>query len=407
MTFIRWHRPPACADPKGDTSVRALGPTAACALLLLGTWAPAQNGGIEGLPDLSQTWAEINGEVYGAKPDRVGPIGGGTGYRRIVTHGDVRVSTIDELREALGKAQAGQVIFIPGDAELDCTGLIFAEDLHLDIPGGVTVASDRGHEGSPGALIYTDAFLKWSLIQTLGPNVRLSGLRIRGPDPKPRLDHHRRSFDPARGDDRVQHEYYYRYPVCQGVYTAFSGLEVDNCELSGWNHAAIDLADGRDHHIHHNYIHHNQYNGLGYGICHGSGAESVSLIEYNLFDYNRHSIAGTGKPGNAYEACNNVEVFHSLSHQFDMHGGVDRGDGTNIAGDWMKIHHNTFRNPDICAIAIRGVPQEQADIHHNWFSHAEPGEAVIRPWPTGGETRMEMHDNAYGQENPVVRDAGQ
>jgi hypothetical protein len=380
--------------------VRLLELAFSCLPLLLGLTAPAQGTNTAELPDLGQTWVEINGQVYGARPDGTGPIGGGQGYQRIVTDGDYRVSTVDELREALAKAQAGQVIFIPGDAELDCTGLIFAEELRLEIPGGVTVASDRGHEGSPGALIYTDAFLKWSLIQTLGPDVRLTGLRIRGPDPKRRLDHHRRAFSsglPDRG-----HSYYYRYPVCEGVSTKFSGLEVDNCELSGWNHAAVFLAAGRGHHIHHCYIHHNQFNGLGYGISHGGGEEAVSLIEYNLFDYNRHSIAGTGRPGNAYEARNNVEVFHSLSHQFDMHGGADRGDGTNIAGDWMRIHHNTFRNPGVRAIAIRGVPQEGADIHHNWFFHAEPGVGVILPWPAGGETRVEMHDDAYGQQQPTV-----
>jgi len=86
-----------------------------------------------------------------------------------------------------------------------------------------------------------------------------------------------------------------------------------------------------------------------------------------------------------------------------MHGGGDRRDDTNIAGDWMKMHHNTFRAP-IRAIAIRGVPEQEADIHHNWFFHSAPGSLVIMPWPTGDETRVNMHDNAYGIRDPAVWD---
>jgi len=69
----------------------------------------------------------------------------------------------------------------------------------------------------------------------------------------------------------------------------------------------------------------------------------------------------------------------------------------------MKVHHNTFRAP-IRAIAIRGVPQEQADIHHNWFFQEQPGSLAIMPWPTGGETRVSLHDNAYGAQRPAVWD---
>ena len=33
--------------------------------------------------DLGQTWVEIDGQTYGARPDATGPIGGGAGYTRI------------------------------------------------------------------------------------------------------------------------------------------------------------------------------------------------------------------------------------------------------------------------------------------------------------------------------------
>lgn len=356
------------------------------------------------MPETGQTWVEIDGETYGARPDSQGPIGGGLGYAHVVTDGNYHAKSIDELLDALGKAKDGETIFLDPAAEMDFTGLIYAEKLVLGIPGGVTLASNRGQDGSSGALLYSDAFQTAPLIKTLGPGVRVTGLRLRGPDPKPRLDHHRRAFSTGRQDASA---YYYALPNSNGIQADHPGLQVDNCELSGWSHAAVYLTTGDYHHIHHNYIHHNQRNGLGYGVSHGYGDNCQSLIEFNFFDYNRHSIAGTGKPGNAYEARHNIEGGHAISHYFDMHGGRDRGDGTNIAGDWMRVHHNTFMRADQAAVVIRGVPQQQAEIHNNWFAAREPSGAVFRPWPVGGATRVLVYDNAYGAEAPQVKDRWQ
>ncbi len=351
-----------------------------------------------------RTWVKIGGEVYGAKPDERGPIGGGPGYLNVVRSGDFTARTVEELAAALKLAKAGQVVFVPGDAELDCTDLIFVEDFHVEIPAGVTLAGDRGYRGSPGALIYSDDFATRPLVRVMGPGARITGLRLRGPDPKRRLEHHKRSFDPARGDDKQQHDYYYRLPMSVGIQTGFDNLVVDNCELSGWSVSAVSLNAGTGHYIHHNYIHHNQLNGLGYGISHGSGGTISSLIECNLFDYNRHSIAGTGAPGNSYEARNNVELGASYNHNFDMHGGRDRRDGTETAGDLILIHHNTFLGSTDRAVVIRGVPREGARIDHNWFAHEKPDEKVIGPWPLTAESRIVLANNAYGLRHPAIRD---
>jgi len=350
-----------------------------------------------------RTWVKIEGEIYGAKPDERGPIGGGKGYQNVITKGDIEVRTVDGLATALKAAQPGQTVFVPGDAELDCTDLIFAEDFHIDAPAGVTLASDRGFRGSPGALIYSDAFATKPLVRVLGTDVRITGLRLRGPDPKRRLEHHKRSFNAARGDDKQQHDYYYRLPVSIGIRTDSDNLEVDNCELSGWSHVAVFLSAGKGHRIHHNFIHHNQLNGLGYGVSHGYNA-AFSLIECNLFDFNRHSIAGTGAPGNSYEARDNVELGESLSHNFDMHGGRDRKDGTEIAGDLILVHHNTFLGSKVRAVVIRGIPREEARIDHNWFAHERADENLIGPWPLTRESRIFLENNAYGLKRPAVRD---
>jgi len=103
--------------------------------------------------DPGDTWVGVEGEVYGAKPDERGPIGGGEGYVSIVTSGDYTVQDLDSLLEALSKAKPGEVVFIPGGAESDLTARIYIEELVLKVGEGVTLASDRGHNGSQGALL--------------------------------------------------------------------------------------------------------------------------------------------------------------------------------------------------------------------------------------------------------------
>jgi hypothetical protein len=336
------------------------------------------------------TCIEIDAILYGAKPDQRGPIGGGEGYTDIVTRGDYTVKDLDSLLDALSKANEGQIVFLPGETEIDLTARIYIEQVVLEVPAGVTLAGDRGHNRSEGALLTSDVLKTPVMIRATGANVRVTGLRIRGPNMKRYLEHHRRSFGPGGGG----HAYYYKFPTQNGISTQHDGLEVDNCDISGFGHAGVCLKKGREHHVHHNFIHHCQYNGLGYGVSHNTAS---SLIECNLFDWNRHSIAGTGRPGCMYLARNNVELGVSLSHCFDMHGGRDREDGTDIAGTSIEIHNNTFRAPQT-PVVIRGVPQDKCDVHHNWFpKHADPGKAVR------AAARTNVFDNAYGPEPKAAR----
>ena len=336
------------------------------------------------------TWVEIGGTVYGAKPHERGPIGGGEGYAASVTNGDYTVESLDSLLEALSHAKAGQVVFIPGETEIDLTARVYIEQIVLNVPAGVTLAGDRGHRGSQGALLTSDALKTPVMVRAVGAKVRVTGLRIRGPNTKRYLDHHRRAFGTGGGG----HKYYYQFPTQNGIVTVHDHLEVDNCDISGFGHAAIYLSKGTGHHVHHNFIHHCQYNGLGYGVCHNTAS---SLIEHNLFDWNRHSIAGTGRPGCSYVARHNVELGISLSHCFDMHGGRDRKDGTDIAGTRIEIHNNTFRAPQT-PIVIRGVPQGTCRVRHNWFAkHPDPGRAVR------ASAKTAVLDNAYGAEAKVIK----
>lgn len=251
--------------------------------------------------------------------------------------------------------------------------------IYISAPGNP--AGDE-HPISPGGRIFlgpVDSAHQIGFVAG-GENVRITGIRLEGPD--------------TENDTADQ-------PVI-GVYSAYRNLEVDNCEIWGWSGAAIGVAGtgGSDTkaggYVHHNYIHHCQMEGLGYGVVVSGGA--VSLIEANYFDYCRHAIAGSGVAGDGYEARYNIcgpNFVAGSSHNFDMHG-VTSGSGT-IAGDTIRIHHNTFTATgplNAFPVAIRGVPRVGAYIDHNWFYY------TLAPpvWQTGGDTGISMTNNLIGQD---------
>ncbi len=286
------------------------------------------------------------------------PIGGGPGYRDIHRTGDVIVNTADELVAALASAQAGQVVFVPGGLELDLT-----DRGTLTIPGGVTLAGDRGADGSEGALIIARGE-RQRLLATGGEDVRVTGLRFEGA---------------YGGAERVATQ-------SRFMSIGHTGGRVDNCEIYNFNLAGIGVAGPALRVvIDHNYIHHIQLGGLGYPI---STSSSDLRVIANRFDYGRHHIASSGSPGSGYEAAWNHIGPNATSHHFDMHGGRDRGDNTTIAGDWMHVHHNTFEGSRP-HVVIRGIPSQGAWIHNNWFSG--PAEEKVR---SGGNTWV--YQNVYG-----------
>ncbi len=347
-----------------------------------------QKGKVRGEPESS--FLILDGKTYGAKPDSRGPIGGGDGYTEVVTGGNYTIENVGDLKNALSKVKPGEIIFIPSDISIDLSHEVTNNNLVLTIPEGVTLASDRGYNGSKGALIKCDKLFSGNLFRVTGKKVRVTGLRIQGPDPNRNMEHHQEAFGPG-GKGR---DFYYTYPTSRGFQVDNDEFTMDNCEISAFSHTAIYLYKGENHSIHHNYMHHCQHMGLGYCI---TLAKSNSSIEYNLFDYNRHSIAGTGVSGCSYSAKNNIELGVSLSHCFDMHGGRDRGDGTDIAGTKIEIINNTFKAPEK-AIGIRGVAEEKCDIYQNWFwKHSTPLDAVMAE-----PLRLNLKDNVYGLKNQVI-----
>jgi PKD repeat protein len=345
-----------------------------------------------------------SGECFGAEACNPtgNPIGGGAGYTRIITETDARVkyvvSTKDQLLTALKSAKLGDVVYVKGDANIDMTGTY-----GTTIPGGVTLASNRGKDGSAGGRIFqnripTDPTYeqntaeKGAMLKAGGDNVRITGLRLEGPD--------------KTTADLKSMNLGMKYGILEKDYRA---LEVDNCEIWGWSWAGIALriTTGSDNaYIHHNYIHHCQDSNVGYGVAVSGG---TALVEANLFDYTKHSISGSGLEGEGYEARYNVQLSHANAPVFDVHP-YTTSSGQSIAGNSYKIHHNTVMVTDNFAVGIRAVPLQGVWIDHNRFQwYNNNGRNEPPAYQSGGSGRIYMTQNLIGPdqvlypEGPVLK----
>ena len=244
-------------------------------------------------------WSE---EGYGADVNPTGnPIGGELGYSEIINQGDADYFVINkaELLSALSSENAEEIINIDDKVKINMT-----VEEGLVIPNNVTLASGRGNGGSEGALLHYDT--DQSDAQSVFPlfsasdYVRVTGLRLRGPC-------NRTDMTDTSCGIRSQD---------------VDNVEIDNCELYAWGYTPAYYYRSTGGYVHHNYIHHNQRSGLGYGV---SVNQAEVLIEANLMDSCRHHIASTGRPGSFYEARYNIvlESASGNSHCFDMHSAHD------------------------------------------------------------------------------------
>ncbi len=296
----------------------------------------------------------------------------------------VVVGTKAELLAALAGAAPGDTVFVRGTASIDLTG-----EKRILIPAGVTLASDRGQAGSPGALLYnTELDLgqseTWAQFAVRGAGVRVTGLRLRGPDQQIRDNAYQ--YDNSRGVEAV----------------GASDLLVDNNELFGWSHAAVYLGDTIEGRVRANYVHHNRRTGLGYGVVLVNHTSAV--IEDNTFTQNRHAIAGNGLRTSRYDARFNLVTDNALSHGFDMHGEDEAlGNGAPYAGDVIHIKHNSFRSNAQTAVVIRGRPQTGAWVSGNCFAHSTSGTAVQQRLFTGN---LFIGSNTYGTTTGACHQTG-
>lgn len=288
-------------------------------------------------------------------------------YKSDIPAPSIEVKSVVELKKALKDAKSGAVIYLN-----DLTVFDLSDSTPLSIPSDVTICSGRGKNKSTGALLISTRLNTAPMIHIPGNNVRISGLRIKGPDSHAinvkELNKAKALIKRKTPKEKIDETAFkvYGIPNSNGIQLRGKNVSIDNCEIYGWSHAGIFAREGSTSNIHHNYIHHNQRYGLGYGICLDGG---YAHIRANLFDYNRHAIAGTGTSGTSYTADYNVALANSTlqGHIFDMHGGNDRRDGTTLAGDSVHIANNLFFVKTGPAIRIRGIPKYNSNISDNQF----------------------------------------
>lgn len=275
---------------------------------------------------------------------------------------------------------AGTTIVIANGVSLDLSN-------RQDIPvaSNVTIRGGRGGM-QDGPLIFTTT--RPEVLFSISPavsNVRVTGVRVAGPDLGVPDRYHNRAFSV----DSATH------------------IEFDHNEIYGFSGSGIEVIDNQNVmpspdpnnadvisfypvRIHDNYIHNNEATGGdGYGVVVSTGAHP--LIDRNVFDWNRHSIAGDGRPGSGYTAVDNLVLsngglhrwipfpgFWIHTHQFDMHGRDNCGVWDLVsdtlyncgpAGDTMIIRRNTFFYHEDNDIKLRGTPTTGMFVGGNVFAH--------------------------------------
>ena len=298
---------------------------------------------------------------------------------------DFYVRNVSELLTALKEATSGNIIY------LDDAGSFNLANKHpVEIPTGVSLVSGRGRNKSLGALVFSNQFKTLPLFKVTGNSVIIEGLRVRGPDSNivnqqevDRIIQRKKEINPSDQID-VNSVRSYGLPNSRGIEIEGINVVVRNCEVYNWSHAGVYIAEGGSVLVSHSYIHHNQRFGLGYGVS----VQGIAIIKGNIFDFNRHAIASSGAVGTSYIAEYNICLGSSSiqGHIFDMHGGVDRKDNTNIAGDSLRINNNIFFTSFAPTIKVRGRPQYESYIFDNLFidisSRTKPATLLSRLFGT-------------------------
>lgn len=273
---------------------------------------------------------------------------------------------------------------------------------------------ERGPRSIGPRIFVTDTRGSKALFDIRGDNVLIAGFRLQGP-----------TDGIAQGDTK---ERGLRVNPEDGE-IPIRNIEISNMEIFNWSGAAIAITDnvkplqrGRLFNtnegavsIRNNFIHHNRHgSGYGYGVVVGNGA--YALISQNVFNENRHAVAGDSKNENGldysgYTVRDNLILegggvhcpdsgwgavwgaitgwrLHCIhTHQIDMHGdGNSWYSSSNwqcgTAGETMIIQRNTILYTGGWftgyAIKIRGNPADKAVIDGNVFKFDSSSNAIAQ-----------------------------
>ncbi|MDH0867831.1 right-handed parallel beta-helix repeat-containing protein [Mitsuaria sp. GD03876] len=304
-------------------------------------------------------------------------LGGGAGYDAMLLSegvpGHVVATDFATLKSAVDNG--ARAVFVPGSATIELPNQSSA----LRIRAGQTVFSDRGRDGSPGGLLH----VKWAdntarnyPVIVVESGSRITGLRIEGPSGE------------ATAANRT---------IGIQLLPGTQGVVIDNNELYRWPWAAVSVKQSVDNRIHHNYIHDNLRSQLGYGVVIQNGHADAD-IHCNVFNANRHAIAGSGEPGERYRARDNLVLNgggRGAYHQFDMHAGSTGAGGQSVHITGNVFDYGRFGTSNRSSVVIRSVPSEgPITVADNLFTQG---------WVVGSQTAVSGVANAVPAADGIHR----
>lgn len=339
---------------------------------------------------------------------------------------------------ALVESTNEQQIVELGCVELDLTGYVVdVRESNRSLVASPECARSPRRLGPK--IFVTDKRPSSALFTFRGDNILVSGFRLQGP-----------TQGMGRGDDNLEKAILISP---SGAATPIWNVEVSNMEIFHWSGVAVQVVDNIEQaergrlfntnpgavRIRDNYLHHNEHgSGSGYGAAVTRGG--YALIEQNVFDANRHAIAGGSKhpdgndysgytaranfilPGGGVHCTENYDSWYWgllgrrfncwQTHQIDMHGDDHRwyGDANyqcGTAGETIIIERNTVLYESGLAIKIRGNPADKAVVDANVFTHGSRSDAIAQNGYCGwGDNITKPIDvrpnNAFGVDDPTA-----
>ncbi|WJW96584.1 inverse autotransporter beta domain-containing protein [Enterobacter pseudoroggenkampii] len=291
--------------------------------------------------------------VTSAQPDPAAQcdvLGGGAGYTGGIDKAAVAYREATDFNTLQALVERGEkYIYISGGTTIEIPN----QSNVLTLRRGTTIFSDRGINGSPGGLLrvaYTGETENKYAVITTDSHTRISGLRYEGPYKGTTTRNTTIGIQSLPGSDNI---------------------EIDNTELWGWPWAAISVKQSKNIRVHHSFIHDNIRTERGYGVVTQNGDASAE-VACNIFNANRHAIAGEGKTGESYSAYHNLVLNgggRGAYHQFDMHasaGGI-AGESISVRDNWFD--YGRYGTSNRSSVLLRGQPTTgPAVVENNWFS---------------------------------------
>ena len=341
------------------------------------------------------------------------PVGGGSGYLNVIdpSEADYVVSTAAVLKSALASATSGQIVYVADGATItiDSDDDMY-NDIHVaDVKAGVTLAGGRGRSGITGGKIKISSSYRvypdnpWFVYLAAG--ARLTGLTIEGP---------------YSGTSTTVNRW-------AGVRCIGNDVEIDNNLIYNFSRIGVFAApeDVTGTWVHHNYIHHCQMDGMGYGVEVSAGDiyhVASAIIEGNKFDYVRHAVCG-GRGRSSWIFRYNSLGANCWGNNIDSHGNndlippaMDGDEYIYCAGENIEVYNNTSLTTIDNFVYIRGTPYSTGSIsvHNNWSYNtltdrlcqhladlSEYGyDATLDNQPTYPFVRMSVNDNWFGTTSP-------